>query len=1270
MDTEPPAGPTHIDHLQRRSQPGEGGHEVSQTSARRRSLVLVLGLLASFAVLWITASAGDRAQAQQNTPAAGTVTITGTVGIGELLTAHASGITDADGLTNITDANDLTNPEFLVLWLTGPTSDPTDATGRLYAYGESYHVLPLDAGLRVMVSVSFYDDAGNLESLHSMATRVVATVAPAPPGDLTASSTAPGELSLRWQAPSWSIRDWLAQRSNVGNGGSDITGYKVQWKLSTGSWNVPADVSEETAAGETHTITNLTGGQTYTLRVVATNEVGDSEPSREITQAVQAQPNTPATGTVTITGTVGIGELLTAHASGITDADGLTNPKFFFLWLAGPTSDPTDANIRLFAYQERYHVLPLDAGLRIMVGVSFHDDAGNLEAIHSAATAVVATVAPAPPRNLTASSTAPGELSLRWQAPSWGIQDWLDERSNVGNGGSDITGYKVQWKRSTGSWNVPADVSEETAAGETHTITNLTGGQTYTLRVIATNGVGDSQPSREITRAVNRFPTGAPTITGTPRVGEVLTVDTSGITDEDGLTNPRFAYGWHVAPEPPNDILLRFYDRPGYLVRPVDVGRTIQARVSFIDDANFTEALYSTATTEVAASSPDPPRNLTASPVGGSALNLEWEAPSWTLADWVFNGSSATGNGGSPITSYTVQWKEASGSWTNPSDVSSATVTGMTHAITGLIPGVPYSLRVVATNAIGDSTPSPDLTVTVRPPIIITGGGGRSGPTPSEVDFEWNVTRDLEQLDGGNDRATGVWSNGETLWIAENGEGAGDAVYAYDLASGERQQEREFELDERNRAPRGVWSDRTTIWVSDSGQNRLFAHNLESGERLPERDIALAERNRDARGIWSDEETMWVLDSRADALFAYALASGELLAEYALDSANDDPHGIWSDGVTVWVSNHDPKRLFAYRVPVLPDAEADSGEEDADDDARELERVSDEEFSKLSRAGNNSPRGIWSDGDVMYVADANDDKVYTYNMPDAIDARLASLTLSGVDIGEFDPGRTDYEGTVGEGVVETAVEAEAMQPRTDVAIDPPDADVEADGHQVALQDLGEITVAVTSQDGSRKKTYRVQFPETAWDPARDPWPHCLRGGVAVGFSLVVYEGGSIEELVGCAESRGIVAFYVLHEGVYVSYILGAPDFVNAGFVELFPDGLPSITPLVAASNGPPSPDPFGDLDDGGRQPWPECLRGDIAEGFSLVVYEGGSVEELVVCAESMDVTALYTLSEGEFVSYILGAPDFATQPFRDLFADGLPLMTPLVAKSEGLPGDR
>ena len=328
---------------------------------------------------------------------------------------------------------------------------------------------------------------------------------------------------------------------------------------------------------------------------------------------------------------------------------------------------------------------------------------------------------------------------------------------------------------------------------------------------------------------------------------------------------------------------------------------------------------------------------------------------------------------------------------------------------------------------------------------------------------------------------------------------------------------REFALAETNRAPRGFWSDGVTAWVSDSGRDRLFAYRLASGERDEERELTLPRANRDARGIWSGDGIMWVLDSRADALFAYRLASGELLGEYALDPANGDPRGIWSDGVTIWVSDHGAKRLFAYRLPAPPEQPA---AEDADTLA--LERVRDEEFTKLSRASNNSPRGIWSDGDVMYVADESDGRIYSYNMPDAIDARLASLTLEGVDFGDFDSGRTDYEGVAAEGVTESVVTAEAVQRRTDVVIDPPDADSDdTNGHQIALEGLTEITVTVTSADGSRQETYRVRLG----DPEPEPWPHCLRGDIVAGFNLVVYEGGSVEELIDCAASRNLTALY-------------------------------------------------------------------------------------------------------------------------------------------------
>ena len=551
-----------------------------------------------------------------------------------------------------------------------------------------------------------------------------------------------------------------------------------------------------------------------------------------------------------------------------------------------------------------------------------------------------------------------------------------------------------------------------------------------------------------------------------------------------------------------------------------------------------------------------------------------------------------------------------------------------------------------------------DVTITVlaASPAVSGGGGGGgpSGPTPSTVDFEWTVKHDIEELDAGHDKPSGMWSDGATLWLAHNGDGADDAVYAYDLESGERVEDREFELDDANVAPRGVWSDRTTIWISDSGKDKLFAHDLASGEHLPDSDLALHPDNDDPRGIWSDRTTMWVLDDRDDALFGYDLASGELLAEYALHDDNDDPAGIWSDGVSVWVSNHDPKRLFAYRLPML---DGEAGEQPSEHATGDLERVRDEEFDKLSRAGNNSPRGIWSDGDVMYVADANDGKVYTYNMPDAIDARLASLTLSGVDIGEFSPGQTEYEGVAGEGVTETTVEASAAQRLATVAIAPEDSDEDAEGRQVSLDGVEEITVTVTSADGSRTQVYLVRFGDAAEEEPSTA--ACLRGAVTVGFSLLVFGGGSVDDLAACAQSRSVTALYVPHEGEYVPYILGAPGFVNAPFRALYADGLPSLEPLIAKSEGPPSPAPASD---GVPEFGPDCLRGEIATGFSLVLYEGGSVEDLDSCAQGRDVSAVYALVEGEYVPHILGAPEFVNAAFRELYPGGLAPATPLVTR--------
>ena len=122
--------------------------------------------------------------------------------------------------------------------------------------------------------------------------------------------------------------------------------------------------------------------------------------------------------------------------------------------------------------------------------------------------------------------------------------------------------------------------------------------------------------------------------------------------------------------------------------------------------------------------------------------------------------------------------------------------------------------------------------------------------------------------------------------------------------------------------------------------------------------------------------------------------------------------------------------------------------------------------------------------------------------------------------------------------------------------------------------------------------------------------------------------------------------------------------MNEGFVALYADGTPALTPLIAKSEGPPSPAPESDdVPEFG----PDCLRGEIATGFSLVLSEGGSIDDLEACARGRGITAMYTLHEGAYVSYILGAPDFVNAAFRELYADGVPSITPLIARSAGTP---
>ena len=169
-----------------------------------------------------------------------------------------------------------------------------------------------------------------------------------------------------------------------------------------------------------------------------------------------------------------------------------------------------------------------------------------------------------------------------------------------------------------------------------------------------------SVPTGAIGPRPNRPATGEPTIIGAPQVGETLTVDISGITDDDGLTNVSFSYQWLA-----DDVEIAGATNINYTLATADVAQTIKVQVSFRDENNNPETLTGGPTAAVLAIVPGAPEHLNVSLQDTGGLDVSWEAP--------------TSDGGSAVTGYRVQWKETAGSWDTSADVSEATVAGTTH---------------------------------------------------------------------------------------------------------------------------------------------------------------------------------------------------------------------------------------------------------------------------------------------------------------------------------------------------------------------------------------------------------------------------------------------------------------------------------------------------------------------------------------------------------------------------------------------------------------
>ena len=493
-----------------------------------------------------------------------------------------------------------------------------------------------------------------------------------------------------------------------------VTG--LQWKAADGDWGEPDDVDEVRVGASRlpkHIVHGgLATGVEYTLRVIATNEAGDGEPSDERSTIPQLETpqmrsvdvsadtvsltydrpldteSIPATSTFEAYVNGGLRDLSTVAVEGYT----------VMLTLTSAVSRADQVSLRYIA-----PVKMTDAGIQDTDGYKawsfFHSMITN--------TTDEGSVLPLTAEFRATPASHNGEDSftfyIHFSEPVWVGQGTAWHSTLEVAGGSVTSAWWMD--RNTGLWRIVVQPDSNgpmtivLPAGRDCRLAGVpcaSGERSVSHRVELTIP-GPVSMNQDSAPAANRPATGGPGINGTHRADEILTATTSQIADEDGLTDAAFTYQWIRH----NLITNTDTDIDGatastYTIMSEDEGNAIKVRVTFRDDAGNEESLTSHAVVSAPpppAVPPTAPENMTLHLHETGALKVLWEAP--------------MDDGGSTITEYKVQWKRHAGNWDIPADVSEETVTATSYIITDLTDSVAYAVRVFAANRAGVGPPSP-----------------------------------------------------------------------------------------------------------------------------------------------------------------------------------------------------------------------------------------------------------------------------------------------------------------------------------------------------------------------------------------------------------------------------------------------------------------------------------------------------------------------------------------------------------------------------------
>lgn len=524
-----------------------------------------------------------------------------------------------------------------------------------------------------------------------------------------ALTVTPGDqvIDLSWTAP-------------ADNGGATITGYKVEYKVSSsGTWTT----ASSSIAGTTYQLTSLTNGTNYDVRVSASNGFWGAVATSNANVPFGAVSNTvsPTIGSANAAGDV----LTSTDGSWSNNGAAVTGTNYQWQSRAS-LSDPW-TNIP-GANSSTYTLSSVDVGKYVRLQVSKRNGAnGNAYVTASSATSsVIQTGLAASPANLTA-LFGNQSVQVSWTIPAT-------------NGGT-LSGFRVEYSVDGDNWTLSQLVS---AATTSHTISGLTNGTGYFVRVTGVTAAGNGTyaiSGDAVVPATSPTNTSIPTVSGQTSFGSVLSA-TPGSWSANGRTLGAANYQWQYS----NDSGATWTDIPGEVSDQLTlsgyIGSSLRVKVTRSNAVGAVHA-YSIATTAVTASAPTGPQNLTVVP-GDQTLSITWAAPSNT--------------GGVSLTDYQIQYSSDAVNWTNVSRTASLTTS---QQVSGLTNGTSYYVRVRALNGLNGAwsfsgnTQSPrGLPIVVTTPSIsgtsqyqqlLTASLGQwnsNGSTISSTSYQWQSSSD------------------------------------------------------------------------------------------------------------------------------------------------------------------------------------------------------------------------------------------------------------------------------------------------------------------------------------------------------------------------------------------------------------------------------------------------------------------------------------------------------------------------------------------------